>query len=353
MATLSSMLSTLYGNDETGGLWIASPTSCWTDTTGVTPAGDGDLVARIDDQTPNARHATQANDTNKMRLKQEVGGRWYLDPESRDAWYSITSWTGSTPWTVAGSYRVHTDGTNVPVYLYGRSTSSGDWQAYGANFWTGPSRLFLRAGSGNEVLFTSTAANDEAQHLDVICSGVSSDSTTWANALHRLYNPRTLNTFTGSQSNVSGAPTANLDVGVLFRASSTYNRSQIYGVAMRGAATSQTDLDALLVYLSDPDTTPPTPYGFRITDIKEPNVSNELVTGVANATVRVWLPEFDEDAPTWMFANQSITAGALEDITLEGIDPEESSVIVTVHWDAGAGETKFFRYVPSVIDLDA
>ena len=96
-----------------------------------------------------------------------------------------------------------------------------------------------------------------------------------------------------------------------------------------------------------------TRYGVRITDIKEPNESDQLVTGVANATVYVWLPEFDEGAPTWTFTNQSITAGALEDIELAGIGPEESSVVVTVHWDAGGGETKFFRYVPSVIDLDA
>ena len=352
MATLQSVLSANYGSNEDGGLWVADPSSCWTDTAGTAPASADDLVARIDDLSDNGRHATQGTAANQMRLKQEVGGRWYLDPEDRDVWYEIDTWATNANWTVAAAYRVHTV-TATQTVAYGRSTTSGNWQYRAAGLTANPSRLFLRVeSSSNDCEFESTTANAEVQNLDVCASGVSTDRTTWANALHRFHNHRTGNYFTGSINASVGTPNQTPDVSVLFRASSTYNRSQVYGVALCSASTTQESMDNLLAFLADPSIDAAN-LGFRITDIKEPNESDQLVTSVANATVYVWIDGTDDGAPTWTFTNQSITAGALEDITLAGIDPEESSVVVTVHWDAGAGETKFFRYVPSVIDLDA
>ena len=353
MATLSSILSTYYGNNETGGLWLPDPTLCFTDTGGTTPAGDGDLVARINDATPNGRNAIQATAANQMRLVQRVDGRWYFDPEDRDVFYAISQWAVSTSWTVGHSYTVNTV-TAQPAYAFGRSTTSGGWQFFSAAFASTPSRSYIRAGSQSsaQATFVNTTANSAIADGNLVASGFSSDRTTWANVVPRLYHAEG-ETFYTLDIDSDGTPDyENTDVAVLFRASSAYTRRPSYGVFLRGATTTQNDLDTLLEFLTNPEVTT-TSLGVRITDIKEPNESDQLVTSVANATVYVWTDGTDDGAPTWTFANQSITAGALEDIELAGIDPEESSVVVTVHWDAGGGETKFFRYVPSVIDLDA
>jgi len=93
-------------------------------------------------------------------------------------------------------------------------------------------------------------------------------------------------------------------------------------------------------------------WGFRLTDIKEPNTSDTLVTGVSTARVRVWLDGDDTGAPSFApIVNQSITAGAME-VEIPSGDNTDSP-IVEVDWDAGGGETKFFRTAVTVIDLDA
>jgi len=92
-------------------------------------------------------------------------------------------------------------------------------------------------------------------------------------------------------------------------------------------------------------------FGFRITDIKEPNESDALVTGVSTATVLVWVSGDYSAAADQESINQTITSGTME---VEVPTANESdSPIVAAYWDAGAEGIKFFRTTPSIIDLDA
>jgi len=91
-------------------------------------------------------------------------------------------------------------------------------------------------------------------------------------------------------------------------------------------------------------------YGVRITDIKEPNQSDSLVTGVTNANFIYWLDGDGTSAATDEIINQSITSGSME-VETQGTDTD--TPLVYVYWDAGGGETKFFRATPNIIDLDA
>jgi len=92
-------------------------------------------------------------------------------------------------------------------------------------------------------------------------------------------------------------------------------------------------------------------WGFTITDIKEPNESDTLVTGISNARVLVWLDGDDTVQADEEITNQSITDG---DMTVElTVGSDSNTPKVYVDWDAGGGETKFFPATPTIIDLDA
>jgi len=95
----------------------------------------------------------------------------------------------------------------------------------------------------------------------------------------------------------------------------------------------------------------PTRWGFTITDIKEPNESDTLVTGVSNARVLVWLSGDNATAASHELTNQSITGGSMT-VELPSGD-ETDTPKVHVEWDAGGGETKYFLATPTIIDLDA
>ena len=91
--------------------------------------------------------------------------------------------------------------------------------------------------------------------------------------------------------------------------------------------------------------------GITITDIKEPNEADSLVDGVTNARVKVWFGSDDAGEEDELHLNQTITNGSLT-TELDG-EMIDADVVVTVDWDAGGGEHKFFRHQTTVIDLDA
>jgi len=351
--TLQSVLDALYAASEDGGLWVASPDHCWTDAAGTVAAGDNDLVVRIDDLSGNARHAIQETADNQLRLKQAGDGRWYLDPETRSVRYAITQFNIAQNYTVAGAYVVDTVSANATV-LFGRSAVNGDTSYIAANFTDTPSRMTIRANGGTDQgVFASTSANSEINDGDVIATGFSTDRTTWSNSLPRLYNSRTTNYFTLSLGTNSGTPDVNFNVSVFGSASSTYSKKPIYGAALREGTTAQADMDLLLAFLTDP-TLLTTRTGVTITGIKEPNESDTLVTGVSNARAVVWTGDPPSDASTAneVLTSQSITDGAME-LEFTHTPGELATALIAVDWDAGGGETKYFRAEATIVDLDA
>jgi hypothetical protein len=76
--------ATLFSSGEEG-LWYApSPSTCFTDTPGTTPAGVGDAVAKMDDLSGNGYHATQGSAAARPILRQTGGGLYYLEYDGID-----------------------------------------------------------------------------------------------------------------------------------------------------------------------------------------------------------------------------------------------------------------------------
>ena len=91
--------------------------------------------------------------------------------------------------------------------------------------------------------------------------------------------------------------------------------------------------------------------GLRITDIKEPNEADALVTGVTNARVKVWIGTNDSDWEDDISSNRVIENGTLE----VPVSPEDGfslndTVTVEVMWTVGA-ERKLFITETTVVDL--
>jgi hypothetical protein len=74
----------LFANGEAGAWYDPSPDTCFTDTAGTTPAGEGDAVARVNDLSGNGNHATQATVAARPTLEKTAGGLWYLDFDGVD-----------------------------------------------------------------------------------------------------------------------------------------------------------------------------------------------------------------------------------------------------------------------------
>jgi hypothetical protein len=118
-----------------------------------------------------------------------------------------------------------------------------------------------------------------------------------------------------------------------------------------GATGSFTDANAWTIAILGADTAR---LGITITDIKEPNAADALVgssVSVSNARVKVWYGSNDTGAEDEIHTGQTITSGGLEvELTGGTINGE---FVATVDWDAGGGETKYFRTTGTIVDLDA
>ena len=91
--------------------------------------------------------------------------------------------------------------------------------------------------------------------------------------------------------------------------------------------------------------------GLRITDIKEPNIANELVTGVTNARVKVWIGTNDSDWEDDIASNQVIENGVLEVTVSNQEFALHDTVTMEVMWTVGT-ERKLFITQTNVMDLE-
>jgi len=85
--------ASLFASGEEGAWYDPSPTTCFTDTGGTTPASVGDSVAYLEDLSGNGNHATQATASARPTLQQTAGGLYYLDFDGVDD-RLITATTG-------------------------------------------------------------------------------------------------------------------------------------------------------------------------------------------------------------------------------------------------------------------
>ena len=93
--------ASLFANGEQGAWYEPSPTTCFTDTAGTTPAGVGDAVARINDLSGNGNHATQATSGARPILRQS-GGLYYLEFDGTNDCFVTSSidFTGTDKMTI-------------------------------------------------------------------------------------------------------------------------------------------------------------------------------------------------------------------------------------------------------------
>lgn len=76
--TLASLIASLFGDGEQGGLWLPGPDTCYTDNGTTLCTAPGALVYRMDDLSGNGNHAIQATEAARPALQQTAGGLWYL-----------------------------------------------------------------------------------------------------------------------------------------------------------------------------------------------------------------------------------------------------------------------------------
>jgi len=93
--------------------------------------------------------------------------------------------------------------------------------------------------------------------------------------------------------------------------------------------------------------------GITITDIKEANEADELVTGVSNASVKVWygVSPTGNGAEDELIANQSITAGTMT-VELSSASVGDSFIATWVR-EVSTGVFRYGRATGTVVDLSA
>jgi len=250
-----------------------------------------------------------------------------------------------------------------------RAASSGVWSAFHyrtADGTEGATVDFTMANSNARraacvTLRVSGWTSFENQFVDEDSLNPPSITPTWGDTFDTLW--IAVGAGRPTTNVIDSAPTNFSLVAVASHTTNATNDRTTIGAAQQSVAAASLDADAFGATGSFTDSnawviavqgSSSARWGFRITGIKEPNVSDTLVTGVSNATAVVWTgdPVNDAATPSDYLESQSITSGEME-IELTYTPSETDSAIIAVDWDAGGGETKYFRATPTIIDLDA
>ena len=239
------------------------------------------------------------------------------------------------------------------------------------------STIYYRIADGSEGATVDFTMDGTARRIAAVSMRVSG----WTDWTHQFVDANTLSppALTPSWGDTydtlwiavaSGRPTTNVidapppDFGGLVVASNSESTStdrHSTGVAHRAIATTSLDpgsfgatgdfddSNAWHIAVQGSLATQP---GIRINDIKEPNIANELVTGVTNARVKVWIGTNDSDWEDEIRSNRVIENGTLE----VPVSPEEGftlndTVTVEVMWTVGT-ERKLFITETTVVDLE-
>lgn len=141
--------------------------SLWQDTSATTPAGDGDSLGRINDQSTNGNHALQATSTKRPTFDIISGVPWIVCDGVDDG----MTFTNVKPAMIAAVYYNVSGGSNVALMAK---------EELGVSFWND---VRLKSTTGWAIGGTNTSADDFAHNTGITrVNGVLTGATAQNNA---------------------------------------------------------------------------------------------------------------------------------------------------------------------------
>jgi hypothetical protein len=166
---------TLFASGEQGAWYDPSDLSTmFTDTAGTTPATVGDSVARINDKSGRGNHATQDIFSRRPILRQDSGGKYYLDFDGVDDGLVAfgMSIAGEGSWDILYAYKPLARNW-ILISLEGVATN---WACIGQS---GGSGNLIDRGSVNAVYFDNVLLNSPTRNNSYTTSQTA-NVTHWA-----------------------------------------------------------------------------------------------------------------------------------------------------------------------------
>lgn len=233
VTTFPPMPASLFAFGEEGAWYEPSPTTCFTDTAGTTPAGVGDTVARINDLSGNGHHATQATAAARPVLQQTAGGLWYLEFDGVDDFLEAPISTTETSYTaLIGAdqyddkfsyfYQLNVDGT-AQASLRGGPTPGYDGD------------LVLRGLGKSDLTYTNHTVGPKV----ITANQNSSDSFIRYNGA-----------IVGGPASVDNAPIQKIGIGKRYDRDDFNFSGRIYGLVLRVDAVDAEKITATEQYLA-------------------------------------------------------------------------------------------------------
>ena len=223
--------ASLFASGEAGVWGDPSPTTCFTDTSGATPAGAGDAVARINDSSGNGNNIIQSTVAARPLLKQTVGGDWYLDYSGTDDGMATAAIDFSASDKISVFASIEAEGSNTSVIV----ETAADYTSVNGSFvlyrQTSQGLGLNSKGSSDQTLSVSTGyAAPTKQVLSGLIDISGNSSILRANGSVILSSTGDLGT--GNFGNHV------LNVGARNNAGSLFFNGKLFSFVVRGAATS-------------------------------------------------------------------------------------------------------------------
>lgn len=171
---LTTLISSLFGSSEQGGLYLPSLSTCYTDNGTTLCTAPGDLVYRIDDLSGNENHCIQASEAARPALQQTAGGLWYLDFDGvDDELISVDAaipGIGSSFFAALGIRADTLSGTTTPTQLFGlfkttTSLSGCSVRLSGGTIGQCSFRVRYAAGTQTFSPYSNSSLTDLAPHV--------------------------------------------------------------------------------------------------------------------------------------------------------------------------------------------
>jgi len=232
----------LFANSEEGVWYEPSDTTCFTDISGTIAAGEGDAVAYVEDLSGNGNHLTQSTVSKQPTLEKTVDGLWYLDFDGSDTMNTAAiNLTGTS--RVTTFMRVEKNSDTAVTVLAEFSTTVGN---------DGTFLLAANTSGGTDDWHAETRGTVNQKSV----SNDSQPSLVTLTGIHYIDAPETTLRVNGSQiaTNTSSAGPRNFTSASLYVSgrggSSFFLSGKIFGLIVRGAESTATEIDSTEAYLA-------------------------------------------------------------------------------------------------------